>query len=231
MAPLNKKKMTTLESNELDGDGVPFPDEETLNAWRAQAITEQPNSRDWAELVVMLRWATELERPGATNPRLPAGMTAPEYALRAVLHFLERQPSVMRHSALAPLLRLRGAIVDLADGRISPLLKPVARPVGNPGKGQHEAFRMGMAARTMSELMEGGASEHDAARRVARALGGKISGVTVRNWRARLNEGHGSGAPQAAIEHYRAPLPPGLGDTPKLRGENLLKRLKMTSLL
>lgn len=150
-------------------------------------------------------------------------MTAP-YALRAVLLFLERQPGVMRHAAIAPLIRLQGDIIDLADGRVSPLFKPVARQRGNPGKGQNEAMRMGFAVRTMSELMDGGTSEAEAARQVAAAIGEKAT--TVRNWRARLNEGPGPGAPQLAIDHYKEPLPPDLGSTPEQRGKNLLGVLR-----
>ena len=123
-----------------------------------------------------------------------------------------------------PLLQLQAAIVDLADGRVSPMFKPRERPNRHPGKRQTDAFLMAMAARAMSELMEGGASEAAAALKVARALGGKAS--TIKNWRDRLNQGPGPGAPQAAVDHYRAPLPSWPGSTGTQRGERLLALMK-----
>ncbi len=57
-----------------------------------------------------------------------------------------------------------------------------------------------------------------------------VTGETVKNWLARLEEWKGTdggrGAPDDALKQYLAPLPPHLGNTSKMRGENLLKALR-----
>ncbi len=119
---------------QVDGDGLPFPDEKTIADWRAEALQNLPDPTDVVDLMVCLRWAAELDRRGVGNPRLPDGLTAAEKALRAVVNFLQRQPALMRRGDTAPLSRLYSAIIDIADGRRSPLFKPVNTKRGNPGR-------------------------------------------------------------------------------------------------
>jgi hypothetical protein len=76
-----------------------------------------------------LRWAAELDRRGVANPKLPEAMTAIEQALRVIISFLGRRSSLPIDD-VAPLLRLQAAIIDLANGRASPLFKPVKRRAG-----------------------------------------------------------------------------------------------------
>jgi hypothetical protein len=152
-------------------------------------------------------------------------MTGPALALRSILAFLQTQDCVMRHGASGPLLRLQSAILDLADGRVSPMFKPMKKPKGHPGMGREEAYRVGMAAQAMSLLMEGGESEDSAAREVARELGIKKA-ATVKNWRTRLSQGPGPGAPRDALELFNTPLEPWPGSTPKMRGKRILELMK-----
>jgi hypothetical protein len=179
---------------------------------------------------VTLRCIAEIERRGLRNAELPPGVTGPERAQRAVLRFLQQQDCVMQHNAAAPILRLNSAISDLADGRVSPMFRPVNRRPGRRTTSRVEALIMGMAARAMSELMEAGATLDEAARQVAQAIraGGvighkKISAATVKNWRARIMEGPGA-APPEAIAHFREPLWPDA--TAARRGKNLLTVLR-----
>ena len=52
-----------------------------------------------------------------------------------------------------------------------------------------------------------------------------VTGETVKNWRARLDEGPGArGAPEDALKHYLAQIDD-IGSTSKMRGEYLLKAL------
>jgi hypothetical protein len=111
------------------------PDNDTLMKWRAEALQCLPDPDDWAFFVVSLRVAAEMERRGIENPELPPGMTAPERSLSALMSFLEKQHILMKCGDTGPFLRLYSAIVDLANGRPSPLFKPVERRAGNPGKG------------------------------------------------------------------------------------------------
>jgi hypothetical protein len=50
---------------------MPFPDDETITKWRAEALQNLPNPGDWADLVVLLRLATELDVRGIDKPELP----------------------------------------------------------------------------------------------------------------------------------------------------------------
>ncbi len=211
----------------MDQDGLPILDDVTFERWRAEAQADPPDLQDWADLVVLLRWAADLDRRGYRNSALPLGMTAVEYGLRALLFFLQKQQHLMNRNAVAPFLRLHGAIVDLADGRISPLFRPVrsGRP-GAPGKSQIESMIMGLSARAMTQLMNvDGVPMDQAARQVAHAIRlgrivgyGKVKAETVKNWRARIMEGPGS-APKLAIDHYNEPLPAGMS------AKDLLARL------
>jgi hypothetical protein len=141
-------------------------------------------------------------------------------------------PTMREGGHLAPLMRLLAAIVDLANGRQSDLFVPVIKKPGNPGKGVAHTALQGLAARALAELVDSGEPVKQASDKVANALrkGRKdmrnVTGETVKNWRARLDEGPGArGAPDDALQHYIAPLPADWS-TSRIRGENLLKALR-----
>jgi hypothetical protein len=214
-------------SSQIDPDGLPLPDAEAAENCAAkarEALTARPKASDWAVLVASLYWAVEADRRAIAATNAPPGSTAARIALKAVIQFLEKQPCVMQRGASMPLIELQGALVDLAAGRVSQLLKPIVKPPYNPGKGHHDSLRMGMAAKAMSLLMDGGIREDAAALRVARAIG--IESRTVRNWRNRLKEGPGPGAPQEAVRHYKEALPPWPGSTPIQQAERVLELLR-----
>lgn len=215
-------------------DGLPEPDAETFAALQAEAITARPKASDWAKLVAKLRWAVEVERRGLEAP----GTIAPRIALDALIEFLVKQRCIEQHGAHVPLVRLAGALADLAGGSTPPLFKPTVRKAGNRSKSHAEAVIRGFSVRAAEELIESGVPAPDATRRVATALrAGKVSGwerinaATVENWRERIRQGVWRrqpvpGASQEAIDHYLEPLPAALGSSPKQRGEILLKILR-----
>jgi hypothetical protein len=221
----------------FNDDGVPWPDPELMKKWREAALRDLPPpqdlAEDFADLIAAMRWASELDRIGATNKELPDRLTSTEYMLRSLLHCFLTIPTLLKGGHLAPLMRLKAAIVDLANGRQSDLFVPVIKKPGAPRKSAVHAFVQGMAARTLAELVDSGEPVKQASNRVANAVrnGRKdmrdVTGDTVKNWRARLDEGPGArGAPDDALQHYLAPLPLDFGSTSKMRGENLLKMLR-----
>jgi hypothetical protein len=222
---------------QVNDDGVPSPDPELMKKWREAALRDLPTpqdlAEDFADLIAAMRWASDLDRIGAANKDLPDKLTSAEYMLRALLTCLSTIPVLMKDGALAPLMRLHAAIVDLAAGRQSDLFVPVIKKPGNPGKGIAHAAVQGFAARALAELVDSGEQVKQASERVAKALrkGRKdmrnVTGETVKNWRARLDEGAGArGAPDGALKHYIGELPPDIGSTSKMRGEYLLKALR-----
>jgi hypothetical protein len=221
---------------QFNDDGIPLPDPELLKKWREAALRDLPPPQDLAEnfadLIAAMRWASELDRIGATNKDLPDKLTSTEYMLRALLPCFSTIPVLMKDGALALLMRLSAAIVDLANGRQSALFVPVIKKPGAPRKSVSHAAVQGLAARALAELDDSGEPIKQASNRVANAVrkGRKdmrdVTGETVKNWRARLEEGLGArGTPEDALAHYLAPLPPDFGTTSKVRGENLLKML------
>ncbi len=70
------------------------------------------------------------------------------------------------------------------------------------------------------------------AKRIAKAVSAArrdmqdVTHETVKNWRERLEQGPGSGAPEYAIGHYKQLKGDNLGDTSKRRGEALIKIIK-----
>ena len=220
---------------QFNADGILKPNPELMKKWREAALRDLPPPQDLAEnfadLIVAMRWASELDRIGAANKDLPDRLTSTEYTLRALLACFSTIPVLMKDGALAPLMRLQAAIVDLAAGRQSDLFVPVIKKPGHPGKGVAHTTIQGIAARAFAELVDSGEPVKQASDRVANAVrkGRKdmrdVAGETVRNWRKRLDEGPG-GAPDNALQHYIAPLPPEIGSTSKIRGETLLKVLR-----
>jgi hypothetical protein len=214
-------------------EGLPLPDPELIAKWRKEALQNLPSPDDWADFIAHVRWAAELDRIGAMNKDLPDRLTSIDYMLRAFLTCFLKISVLGKNGNLAPLMRLRAAIVDLANGRQSELFTPVNKKPGHPGKGVALAYVQGFAARALSELVDSGEPVKTAAGRVANALrkGRKdmrgVDSNTIKNWRARLEEGpNARGAPDDALKQYLAPLPPGIGTTSKLRGESLLKALR-----
>jgi hypothetical protein len=127
--------------------------------------------------------------------------------------------------------------VDLAEGHKPALFTPIASQPGRPGKPVAADTLQGFAERALDELVGAGEGLKLASNRVAKAVrlgckgAGDVTGQTIRNWRSRLRESTGQdpagpGASKEAWKHFVAPLPPGLGDTSRQRGENLLKILE-----
>jgi hypothetical protein len=207
------KKGLTSEGARLDGDGLPYPSDQKLLQLRTEGLAHPPQPSDWAHLTAMLRHAAEMGRKGVGHPDLPPGMTEIQKSLFAVIEFLQKQPVLMHDDAVGPLLRLQSAILDLANGKASPLFKPVTRKAGSPGIGSGEAMVIGLAAKAMSLLMEAGEDKKAASLKVAialRASGGNYKDTkakTVADWRDRIHEGAGSGRiSDLAIETYNHPL-------------------------
>lgn len=222
---------------QFNDDGVPKPNPAQMKKWWEEVLRDLPPPQDLAEnfadLIVALRWASELDRKGAANKELPDRLTSTEYMIRSLLTCFLTIPTLLKGGHLAPLLRLQAAIVDLAAGRQSDLFVPVIKKPGNPGKGAAHAALQGFAARALAELVDSGEPVRQASDRIANALrkGRKnmrdVTGDTVKNWRARLDEGPGArGTPDDALQHYLAPLPLDFGSTSKMRGEMLIKVLR-----
>ena len=89
-----------------------------------------------------------------------------------------------------------------------------------------------IGARALSELIEAGDDKQQSAKRIAAELNkldiGDVKAETVINWRERLEQGKGAGASLQAVIEYRELAP---GDTPKERGENLLKAIAQRAAL
>jgi hypothetical protein len=188
-----------------------------------------PRLADVAEMIAMISAYAEFERAALSKGELPNERETVELCLTAVLQFLRKQPWFMERGDIAPLLRLHAALCDLSIGKTSDLLKPAKKfKSGSPGDGITRKFIKAIAARALSEFIKAGEDINHSASRIARALKsgrrdmGHVKAETVVNWRERFEQGEGAGAQEDAIEQYRMPAP---GDTPKERGENLLKAL------
>jgi hypothetical protein len=231
----NNRKSSAVEKR--NPDGLPLPDDSTFAALRAEARREKFDLDRWADLCAFLAWIAEQDRRGAANPELPEGATTSELALRMVLTFLEEQsPFLARRGALAPLLRLDRAIVNLANGRVSPILKPVVKNRGgNPGMGVPDEV-IEFAARAMDELIQADFEHDKAAEMVATTLQTsgycKVTAETITNWRDGCKEGSGGRRVSDLVAaQFRKPLPPHMGNTPARRAANLLKLLKRARVL
>jgi hypothetical protein len=210
-------------------------DDETEAEWRKTA--RPPDFDSWSDLIVGLREAQVLEQQNVAVQRLTPKMTSAEHALRKVLEFLDRQHGVAEPALQTPLRRLLSAISDLGRGRIDPMLKPTARPPGNPGHGIVYETLMGFSARALKEFIAAKPrdpqAKKDAAKRIAALLKktrpaefGKIDAKTVINWYERLERGSGPGAPHFALMQYKEPLPVGWGSDPSDRAEIMLEAIQ-----
>jgi hypothetical protein len=200
-----------------------------VQKWQAEALANPPSPEDWADLVVAFRLASEVDKCD-TPPGTPPGIPAADLELQGVVRFIMNQRNMKLNAN--PLLRTLSALGDLSAGQVHPMLRPINRKRKNPGKGHVAAMLQGCAARAYSELVEGGVPRQQAARKVADALRpaskrglGTVDAKTVINWQARLSQGPGPGAPDLAVQHYRAPVD-GLSDTPLARGKALLAALR-----
>lgn len=189
-----------------------------------------PDREAWKQLCSELIEAGQIDRAGVTYPGMPQGFAAAEKSLNAILDFLMAHGDLIKLDALGSIHKLRAALADLREGGRPALLQPQKRS-GRPTTSQLEATIQGMAARCMTELMEGGETRKSASIRVASALrsGGHktVNARSVQDWRARCMEGDGAPISPAAIQHYHFPLErelPGL--TAKERGEQLLLALR-----
>jgi hypothetical protein len=230
--PVVTDSETPVNSQSIDPDGLPLIDKETEHKWRQEALQNLPLPVEIAELMVRLRWNTELHKRELKNPDLPLNLTVCEQSVRAIIQFLNANNYAQEYECSIPFMLLNSAFVDIAYGKSSKLFKPRRRNGRPPNDVAYETAK-GLAAKALSELIEAGENGDEAADRVARVLQKfrrddirKVSGRTVTNWRATLMQGPGPGASAAALFQYKTPLPANFGDTPKARGENLLNRLE-----
>lgn len=207
-------------------DDLELPILDALFRQRMQEVRQSPPELvDVAEMIAVISAAATRERDKVSKGETPSEREAVELCLRAVLQFLMKQPLLMERGDFQPLLRLHGALGELVDGKQPDLLKPTKnRTGGRPGVGRARGFYQSKGARTLSELIEAGEDKHQSAKRIAAELNklniGNVEAATIINWRERLEQGEGPGASKDVVREYREPVP---GDTPKERGENLLK--------
>jgi hypothetical protein len=191
---------------------------------RMQEVCQSPPELvDVAEMIAVISAAATRERDKVSKGETPDEREAIELCLQAVLQFLMKQPRLMERGDFQPLLRLNGALCDLKAGKAPNLFK-LEKKAGRPRVGVSREFYQSKGARTLSELIEAGEDKHQSAKRIAAELNkldiGNVEDETVINWRERLEQGEGQGASADAVREYLEPVP---GDTPKERGENLLK--------
>jgi hypothetical protein len=211
-----------------DLDRASFFDE-LFEQWRREASESPPNIDDFAEMLVHIRANAALDRDIFSKSQPPDELTGGLRSLQAILIFLEKQRWLWEAGDLAPLLRLKGALDDLAAGNGSDLLKP-SKKSGRPADGSRKDLIKAIAARTLQEFIEAGVDVEYAARRVAKALqarrreiGDNVDWKTIVEWRQRLMRKPGRGASKLAVQRFRAPLGNTFPKTPKERGEALLK--------
>jgi hypothetical protein len=206
-----------------------------VDAEDSVAAVEPPSLLDWQTLVTGLRRLAEIDRTEVSNPNLPSGFGGALSALDGILGFLRRQRAFMQDPRdLAAITRVYAAMIDVLQGRPSPMFTPVPKPEGgNPGKGVVFEVVKGQAARALSESILAGVPKGEAARKVARACGvlpghGEVTGQHVISWRDRLQRRPGPGAPKdgAARLAYWGPLPLEMGSTPQQRADSLIEDLK-----
>jgi hypothetical protein len=202
----------------------------------AVIIIDMPDPQSWAELVMRLREAAEIDRRGMGNADLPTGLAGPLSAMHHLVVFLLKQRSFMAPAAddLAPVIRLYTAMIDVLNGRPHPMFTPLTKSDGGrPGNAMAFEAIKGQAARALTEAMRAGVPKKEAAMKVARACGvlpgyGLVTGRNVISWRDRLQGKPGPGAPKdgAARFAYWKPLPAEMGGTAQQRADNLIEDLR-----
>lgn len=198
--------------------------------WQREVPESLPSPDDVAEMIAHIRANAAVDREVWSKREPPDELSAVQGCLLGVLLLLEKQPGLMERGDLAPLLRLNAALSDLGVGKVATFLKP-AKKIGRPSVGSRREILQALAARALSELIEAGDDQDQAASRIVRALKAKrrdmgdVSAATVVNWRERLIQGPGRGASEEAVQQYNMSLPDRFDETPRLRGEALLKAL------
>jgi hypothetical protein len=200
---------------QVDGNGLPFPDQKTYARLASEGMNSPPHLAEWSCLVALLRHAAMLRKEDPSEGEFPPGMVTVFMSLQAVVAFLQQHPVLMNEDAVAPLTALLLAIDDLRSGTVSEMFKP-PRKLGRPRIGHAEASVMGLAASTMSKLIkEEKLPKNQAAALVARALKargkrfGDVGGNRVSSWRVHIQEGPVR-IPAAAVEHYKRHMVSGM---------------------
>jgi hypothetical protein len=159
---------------------------------RMQEVCQSPPELvDVFEMIAVISAAATRERDKVSKGETPDEREAVELCLQAVLKFLMKQPRLMERGDIAPLLRLNAALCDLSIGKTSDLLKPAKKlKSGSPGDGITHKFIKAIAARALSEFIEAGENNKQAARRIARAL--KVGRRGMGNRRGMLTPGYSS---------------------------------------
>ncbi len=137
------------------------------------------------------------------------------WALFATLDFLREQPEFARPQTIQPLETLLYALMDLENGRVSPLFAPKKRTGGAPPMSTEQQELLALAATGMDVLMRFRSAPLDvAARKVAVLMQGAgfrlprrknasdLLSKTISGFRHRLNTGDG-GAPECALMTWR----------------------------
>ncbi len=139
----------------VDGDGLSLPDDATIAAWKAEALQIpclQMIGPTWSCCCDGLPSRADKNRVGWLPRRDDSAGTG---ALKTVLLVLLRQPHLVQHGATWPLDQLLAAIWVLKQGRVAPIFKPTKQKTGHPGTSNDHGRVMGMAARALSELIDG----------------------------------------------------------------------------
>jgi hypothetical protein len=200
----------------------------------AMSAIDLPDPRSWAELVMGLRHAAEIDRTESADAK-PHGHLAAWLAVHHIFSFLQQQRVIQNDpQVLAPVARLYNAMDDVYHGR-KPAMFEGTPPNHRPSDATGFALLKGNAARALSEFRLSGMPKEEAAKRVARACGvvpghGRVTSKNVSDWRAWLQRRPGpSGTPPKdgpALFAYQKPLPASMGSTPLERAESLIKALR-----
>jgi hypothetical protein len=216
-----------------DDDGLPIIDLDTFSKWMDEALQHLPTAEAVAELLVMLRWYRELELKGIKNDKLPNELTFCERSIYCILELLKNNNYTQKYGGGIALMRLHSNFIDIANGKRASLFEPKERRSGKPPNDTIDEVIKGRAAGTLSQLIEARDKAGEAADRVAKALRKSrpdmrdVTGNKIINWRERLMEGEGApGASETALKHYKDCSTADFGNTPRARGENLLKQLE-----
>jgi hypothetical protein len=216
------------DDEQRDIDGQPLPDPAWIERiWPTLSSLQPPPKERWHKLVFRLLWASERQQRGIRNPNLHADLDPANYMLDAVLEYLQPEHNIID---IRPLARLGVAFEeDIARGKHSTMLEPIATPPNAPPKSAEAALIWGHAALAVTLLIKAGRSRQEAARLTAEAMNsgtGKtlVKAKEILKIRDHINDKH-SPAPKVTIEMYNQPLV-GFGDSPREQGERLLKQLR-----